>query len=222
VVYADFECMLLPLAGCLPSKSSITNVSKHVPISYGYVVVDQNNETVSDKYYFGTDAVENFIDSMIKVGEDFRAILEKPKRMALTVEEQASFAASEVCHYCKRKFKENNKYKKVRDHCHWTGEYRGAAHACCNLNAREIRTIPVCFHGLGNYDSHLLLMAAERFPCDISIIARNAERFQSFNVELYEKAPKVALRFIDSFNFLSTSLATLVENYKNSGGAFNI
>ena len=37
---------------------------------------------------------------------------------------------------------------KVRDHDHWTGEYRGAAHSGCNIALRKTRKIPVLFHNL--------------------------------------------------------------------------
>eukprot|EP01044_Picomonas_judraskeda_P046439 COSAG03_NODE_25918_length_262_cov_1.276074_1_plen_80_part_00 len=48
---------------------------------------------------------------------------------------------------------------KVRDHDHLTGKYRGAAHNSCNLEEGKKRTrhytIPVFFHNLKGYDSHL-------------------------------------------------------------------
>ena len=46
---------------------------------------------------------------------------------------------------------------KVRDHCHVTGKYRGSAHRDCNINVKLNHKIPVVFHNLKNYDSHLIM-----------------------------------------------------------------
>lgn len=46
---------------------------------------------------------------------------------------------------------------KVRDHCHLTGRYRGAAHRYCNLRFSVPKFIPVFFHNLAGYDCHLFI-----------------------------------------------------------------
>ena len=58
-----------------------------------------------------------------------------------------------VCYICKKEFctgknnkKEFKKQIKVRDHCHYTGKYRGAAHSSCNLRYKIPKEIPVVFH----------------------------------------------------------------------------
>ena len=43
------------------------------------------------------------------------------------------------------------KYYKVTDHCHYTGEYRGAAHSVCNLKYSVPKKIPIVFHDVSNY-----------------------------------------------------------------------
>ena len=59
--------------------------------------------------------------------------------------------------------KEAEKYKKVRDHCHFTGKYRGCAHSMCNLNfCNRYFKIPVFFHNMQNYDGHLIIQNAEK------------------------------------------------------------
>ena len=74
-----------------------------------------------------------------------------------------SFQSSTVCFICERIFRageENPDKEKVRDHCHITGRYRGAAHNKCNLSwqisAQRLK-IPVVFHNLKGYDCHLIM-----------------------------------------------------------------
>ena len=49
-----------------------------------------------------------------------------------------SYENAKICYICKEKFEnkslKDKNYRKVRDYCHYTGEYRGAAHSICNLN----------------------------------------------------------------------------------------
>lgn len=93
----------------------------------------------------------------------------------------------------------------MRDHCHITGSFRGAAHNACNLNLRLASHIPVVIHNLRGYDGHLIIQALGKFKeKKISCIPNNSEKFISFSVG--------HLRFIDSFQFLSASLEKLVSN----------
>ena len=94
----------------------------------------------------------------------------------------------------------------VRDHCHITGKYRGSAHNCCNLQLRidpEKLKIPVIFHNLKGYDSHFIIKKLEK-NTNISVIANNFEKYISFKID--------NLQFIDSFQFMSSSLHRLVSN----------
>ena len=69
------------------------------------------------------------------------------KPMNITEEQEAEFQASKQCYMCEEPFYEDSeKWHKVRDHNHATGEYRGAAHAACSLNKRRSTYIPVFFH----------------------------------------------------------------------------
>ena len=52
----------------------------------------------------------------------------------------------------KNKYLKDKKYCKVRDHCHYTGEYRGAAHSICNLKCSVPKRIYIVFHNGSNYD----------------------------------------------------------------------
>jgi len=93
----------------------------------------------------------------------------------------------------------------VKDHCHITGKYRGAAHSACNLKLRikpKMTPIPVIFHNLKGYDGHLLMHTMVRVQGEISCILNNTEKNVSFSLG--------NLRFIDSLNFMMSSLDLLV------------
>ena len=69
--------------------------------------------------------------------------------------ENERFLKATKCWICNKEFEEGD--KKVRDHCHFTGKYRGAAHNSCNLRYRIPNFTPVVFHNLRGYDSHLFI-----------------------------------------------------------------
>ena len=103
----------------------------------------------------------------------------------------------------------------VRDHCHITGKYRGTAHNACNLKLRlnpKTTTIPVVFHNLRGYDSHLLMQAISKVEGEISCIPNNSEKYISFSLG--------QLRFTDSAQFLLAPLDKLVA--ANPPEAFQI
>ena len=93
----------------------------------------------------------------------------------------------------------------VLGHCHITGKYRGAAHNACNLKLQlnpKTTTIPVVFHNLRGYDSHLLMHAISKVDGRVSCIPNNTEKYISFSLG--------QLRFIDRQQFLLASLDKLV------------
>ena len=85
----------------------------------------------------------------------------------LTKEEQRSHHTSRRRYICKKKFSiddRNKKYHKVRDHCHYTEKYRGAAHDICNLRYKIPKEIPVVFHNGSSYDDNFIIKElAEEF-----------------------------------------------------------
>ena len=84
----------------------------------------------------------------------------------LTNEENKSHCKQEVCHIGKKEFSTDNEDNKipVRDHCHYTGKYRGAAHNICNLRHKTSKEIPVVFHNGSKYDYHFIIKElAEEF-----------------------------------------------------------
>ena len=84
--------------------------------------------------------------------------------MPLTDNENKYYEEQKKCQICQKEFfyNKNEKmkfklYKKVRDHCHYTGKFRGAAHSICNLNYKLTQEIPVKFIIVQNMIIILLL-----------------------------------------------------------------
>ena len=128
------------------------------------------------------------------------------------------------CHICFKEFRDN----KVRDHCHYSGLYRGAAHSSCNLRYKIPSYIPVVFHNLTGYDVHLFIRELAKHTSHMGVIAKNVEDYISFSIKVdkyvdrdgNEHPKEIELRFIDSFKFMSSSLDSLVNNLAKGGHKF--
>ena len=142
--------------------------------------------------------------------------MQEKKEIEMTDEDKKDFETATHCFICGDKFKnsyknekEAEKYKKVRDHCHFTGKYRGCAHSICNLNyCNKHFKIPVFFHNMKNYDGHLIIQNAEKLSNKkkIDVIAQNSEKFINIGFD--------SLSVKDSFSFITASLDKLVSMAK--------
>ena len=75
--------------------------------------------------------------------------------------------------------------QKVRDHCHYTGKYRGAAHSNCNLKYRTTKKIPVVFHNGSTYDYHFIIkQLAREFKYYLECLGENTEKYITFSVPI--------------------------------------
>ena len=134
---------------------------------------------------------------------------ERKEMIPLTKEENKSYKKQETCRICKEKFyvdKDDESYtnrKKVKDHCHYTGKFRGAAHGKCNLNYKNI---PIIIHN-ASYDTHFIINQLEKeFKCELDCIGENMEKYITFSVSIKKKCGDSKtithkLKFIDSFRF---------------------
>ena len=68
----------------------------------------------------------------------------------------------------------------MRDHCHATGKFRGAAHCNCNKNFQLTKKVPVLFHNLRDYDSHLFFNEFDKFDVKIKLIPNGLEKYMAF------------------------------------------
>ena len=125
----------------------------------------------------------------------------------------------------KKSLKTKN-YRKVRDNCHDTCKYRGAAHSICNLKFNAPNEILVVFHDGSNYYYHFNIKElANRFEGQFECPGENTEKYKTFSVPIQKEVTKInkdgnesvvpvsyKIEFIDSARFMAGSLSNLVDN----------
>ena len=90
------------------------------------------------------------------------------------------------------KYVKDKKYCKVRDHCHYTREYRGAAHSICNLKYSVPKKIPIVFHNGSNYDYHFIIKeSAEEFKKQFICLGENTEKYITFTVPVEKEVMRI-------------------------------
>ena len=150
---------------------------------------------------------------------------EKKKIIPLTTKEKIYHNKQSVCYICKKEFGNNDtarndkKQQKVRDHCHYTGKYRGAAHNICNLGCKIPKEIPVVFHNGSTSDYHFIIKElVKEFEANFECLGENTEKYITFSVPIKKKIESKDLeitykiKFIDSYRFMSSSFSKLVDN----------
>ena len=234
VIYADFEAITEKVHGCLPNneKSYTQAYQKHIDCGYGYKLVCRYDDKFSKpvQVFRGENAVYNFMEKMIEEVEWCKTIMKTHfnKPLVMTEKNKLDFESSNNCHICKKRYSEKD--IRVRDHCHITGNYRGSAHQDCNLKLRLSPSniqIPVFFHNLRGYDSHFIMQQigeiakkhvyknkkGEECQMDINCIPNNMEKYMAFMLGKH-------LLFLDSFQFMSSSLDNLTKNLPDDAFIF--
>ena len=134
------------------------------------------------------DIAKKFIKYVVKLTyKIYKDYYQKPKPYNLSKEEEKEFQSAAFCHICEEEFsidKKANKFSKVRDHCHFTGEYQGSAHNQCNLSCRKPFLLPVIFHNLQGYDAHLFIKKLARVVGKLTSIPTTEEKYISFSKKI--------------------------------------
>ena len=148
VIYADFESRLVRID--VKKVKNTVQTQVHEPIGYCYRMVSDvdPSENVRVQYTAKTndeDVSLHFISSVYQMTKEIGQKYAESKPMEITPREQAEYELATNCWICgSGDFGENN--QKVRDHCHFTGKYRGAAHNKCNLRLKKkTRSYPFSF-----------------------------------------------------------------------------
>ena len=155
---------------------------------------------------------------------------EKKKMLPLTKEELKSYQDAKVCYICGKrflkKFTNDKNYRKVGDHCHFTGKYRDAAHTTCNLIFNVPNEIPAVFHNGSNYDYHFIIKKlANEFEGQFECLGGNTEKYKTFSISTEREVTNInkdgnesvvtvsyKIKFFDSSRFMASSLSNLVDN----------
>ena len=150
---------------------------------------------------------------------------EKKEMIQLTDKETEFYEKQKVCHICKEEFSTDkndknafNLYRKVRDHCHYTGKFRWAAHNIYNLRYKTPKEIIVVFHNGSTYDYHFIIkQLAKEFDGQFECLGENLEKYITFSVTIKKeldngKTITYKLKFIDSFRFRADKLSDLIDN----------
>ena len=127
--------------------------------------------------------------------------------LIMNEEEEYLFQQSNSCWICKKLI--DNDDEKVRDHCHITGKFRGAAHRSCNVNFQLTKKIPVIFHNLKGYNSHLIFSELNKFNMKINVIPYGLEKYMAFLLDRN-------LVFIDIMQFMNSSLDKRAKNLSDN------
>ena len=120
----------------------------------------------------------------------------KKKMKLLTKEQQESYENAKICFICKKKIEnkywKDKKYRKVRDHCHYAGEYRGAAHSICNLKYSVPKKIPIVFRNRSNYDYYFIIKKlAEEFKNQSTCLGKNTEKYITLTVPIEKEITRI-------------------------------
>ena len=226
IIYADFEALTEKIQGCQPNneKSYTEAYQKHTDCGYGYKVVCCYDDKYSKpvQIHRGENAVHKFMENMLEEVNWCKSKMKKHfnKPLKMTMENEIDFKKAIKCHICDQQY--TDKDIRVRDHCHITGKFRGSAHQDCNLKLRikpDNIKIPVIFHNLRGYDSHFIMQQigeiaekhayknkrGEECHMNINCIPNNMEKYLAFMLGNH-------LVFLDSFQFMSSSLDNLIKN----------
>ncbi|XP_076291051.1 uncharacterized protein LOC143214199 [Lasioglossum baleicum] len=220
IIYADLECLLLPEEQEGEGRAARVQYQHHHVFSIGYYMHCRYDESLCE-YQVNREkegCAAWFADRLYELSRKLQPIFDKTVPMnPLTETEKLNFRTATHCHVCEKPLEEND--IRVRDHCHFTGAYRGPAHNGCNLSYQSSYVIPMVFHNLSGYDAHFIIKElANSFEGRIDVLPLTKEKYISFtkNVSI-ERQPGeerkyvkfLKFRFTDSFKFLNSSLDKL-------------
>ena len=188
IIYADLECLLEKMSTCYNTseESSTTKINKHTPSGYSiftHCSFDKSKNKLN--YYRVEDCITKFCKDLREHATKINNY-EKKDMIPLTKKEEEIYNNQKVCYICKKEFdKCDKKHHKVRDHCYYSGKYRGAAHNICNLRYKIPKEIPIIFHNGSTYDYHFIIRElVKEFEGNFECLGENTEKYITFSVAI--------------------------------------
>ena len=201
IIYADLECLLEKTDTCHnnPEKSYTEKKPKYIPSGYSLITCCSYDKSKNR----GEDCMEMLCKDLI---EQAMKIInyEKKEIIPLTNEEKESYKNQKIYFIFEKELSTDKEHLKVRDHCHYRGKHRGAAHSGCNLSYKIPKEIPIVFHNGSTYDYHFIIeQLAKHFKGSFDCLGKNSEKYINLSVpikkEQYNGTTIVyKLKFIDS------------------------
>ena len=111
----------------------------------------------------------------------------------LTKEQQESYENAKISHIFKEKLRKAIlKIKNIRDHCHYTGGYIGAANSICNLKYSVPKKVSMVFHNGSNYDYHITIKElADEFKKEFICLGEKTEKYVTFSVPIEKEVTRI-------------------------------
>ena len=160
----------------------------HIPCGFSILTSHAYDKSLNEHFvHHGKDCLSKFSKTLKAQVNKIINIEQKPMN-PLTEQEKMLHANANICFICEKPFGNDKNAIKVRDHCHYTGKYRGAAHSACNLQYKIPKSITVVFHNGSNYDFHLIIkQLAKDFKGPFSCIGENTEKYITFSICIFKK-----------------------------------
>ena len=145
--------------------------------------------------YGEKDCMKKFYESLREHANNI-IDLKKKKNVNVNKRRIKLHQDAKVCYICRRQILKNlpksKNYGTLRDHCHYTGKYRGAAHNICILKSNVLNEIPVVFHNGLNYDYHFLMKElAKELEGELECLGENTEKYKTYSVPLEKEVTKI-------------------------------
>lgn len=166
-----------------PDESFTTKHNHHNSCGFFYIIKCIDESTYPDKTVLytmtepGKDIGKKFVECLERDLREVYKILKTNKSINMTESHEIDFQNAIDCYACGKPLGTN----RVRDHCHLTGKYRGAAHERCNHMMKRPNFVPVLFHNLEGYDSHLFNKCLGFSEGKINCIPKTYEMYISFS-----------------------------------------
>jgi hypothetical protein len=207
IIYADFEAIL---RDGTDGTESWKVYQHHEPMRFAAFVKSTfppehcGNVPLEPYIYCGSNAAEHYIKYLSDVAAKIDAVYAcNIDIIHLTIAEWRNHARAEKCYLCEQSFTADN--VKVRDNDHLTCKYKGAAHMKSNLNVKNPRVIPVCFHSLSGNESHFIVPHLGDVKCAVKFIPHAKEKYITFT----KKIGNTHFQFVDTFRLMNKPLETL-------------